>query len=95
MSFTTTDLSWINTGLLVTILVGSALGLVLIVSLFCCLFKQKRAGAEQDKSKGVGYNGSEKEEYGSRAIRGLTPDLCPPVGSQDYCNSPAPWQPLS
>ncbi|KAK1888167.1 Agouti-signaling protein [Dissostichus eleginoides] len=49
-----------------------------------------RAGAEQDKSKGVGYNGSEKEEYGSRAIRGLTPDLCPPVGSQDYCNSPAP-----
>ncbi|XP_063756566.1 carbonic anhydrase 12 isoform X3 [Eleginops maclovinus] len=53
-------------GLLVTILAGSALGLVLIVSLLCCLLKQKRAGAEQDKSKGVGYNGGEKDEYGSR-----------------------------
>lgn len=31
-----------SAGLLVPILVGSALGLVLIVSLVCCLLRQKR-----------------------------------------------------
>lgn len=59
--------SWINTGLLVPLLVGSALGLVLIVLLMCLLIRQKRACvAEQDKDKGVGYDIGERDEYGSR-----------------------------
>ncbi|CAJ1056647.1 carbonic anhydrase 12 isoform X3 [Xyrichtys novacula] len=53
-------------GLLVPILVGSSLGIVLIVSLICCLLRQKRSGAPQDKNKGAGYNIGEKDEYGSR-----------------------------
>ncbi|XP_065813269.1 carbonic anhydrase 12 isoform X3 [Labrus bergylta] len=66
VSFKEADESWINTGLLVPILVGSALGVVLIMSLICCLIRQKRAGPRQDKNKGAGYNIGEKDEYGSR-----------------------------
>ncbi|TMS05957.1 Alpha-mannosidase 2C1 [Larimichthys crocea] len=74
VSFKDADLSWINTGLLVPILVGSALGLVLIVSLIYCLLRQKRAGAQQDKSKGVGYNIGERDDvtlYVEVACNGL------------------------
>ncbi|XP_053175339.1 carbonic anhydrase 12 [Scomber japonicus] len=66
VSFKEGDLSWMNTGLLVPILVSSAMGLVLIVSLMCCILRQKRSGAEQDKSKGIGFNIGETDEYGSR-----------------------------
>ncbi|XP_029910610.1 carbonic anhydrase 12 [Myripristis murdjan] len=66
VSFKEADLSWMNLGILVSIVTASALGLVLIVCLICCLLKQKRSAANQDKSKGVGYNIGEKDEYGSR-----------------------------
>ncbi|XP_074532915.1 carbonic anhydrase 12 isoform X2 [Halichoeres trimaculatus] len=66
VSFKEADESWISTGLLVPILVGSSLGIILILSLICCLLRQKRSGASQDKNKGAGYIIGEKDEYGSR-----------------------------
>ncbi|XP_068596030.1 carbonic anhydrase 12 [Brachionichthys hirsutus] len=53
-------------GLLVPLLVGSSLGLVLIISVICCLLKEKRADVRQDKIKGGGYSIGERGEYGSR-----------------------------
>ncbi|XP_054862498.1 carbonic anhydrase 12 isoform X2 [Amphiprion ocellaris] len=66
VSFKEDDQSWINTGLLVPILVSSALGFVLLVSLLCCLLRQKRSAAEQDKSKRAAYNIGDRDECGSR-----------------------------
>ncbi|XP_056908677.1 carbonic anhydrase 12 isoform X3 [Takifugu flavidus] len=82
VSFKEGDPSWINTeidslkriitfspclsGLMVPAVVCSALGMVLIVSIICCLFRQKRSGAQQEKNQSVGYNIGEQDEYGSR-----------------------------
>ncbi|XP_047453514.1 carbonic anhydrase 12 isoform X2 [Mugil cephalus] len=66
VSFKEDEVSWINTGLLVPILVIAALGFILTVSLICCLLRKKRCAAEQDKSRHDGYNIGDKDEYGSR-----------------------------
>ncbi|XP_067358859.1 carbonic anhydrase 12 isoform X2 [Channa argus] len=65
VSFKEAELSWKNTGFLVSMLMGSLLGLVFTVSLICCLLRRKRSTAEQENSKGVGYNVGERVEYGS------------------------------
>ncbi|KAF3688794.1 Carbonic anhydrase 12 [Channa argus] len=54
-----------SAGFLVSMLMGSLLGLVFTVSLICCLLRRKRSTAEQENSKGVGYNVGERVEYGS------------------------------
>ncbi|XP_016522952.1 carbonic anhydrase 12, partial [Poecilia formosa] len=65
VSFKEDDSFWINTGLLVPILVScSILGVVLIVPLICCRLRQKRS--DQNKSKSVVYNIGDRDEYGSR-----------------------------
>ncbi|KAG7522534.1 hypothetical protein JOB18_024692 [Solea senegalensis] len=49
-----------DTGLLALILLGSALGLVLLFSLLYCLLRHNRSAAEQDKAKA-----RERDEYDS------------------------------
>ncbi|XP_037538852.1 carbonic anhydrase 12 [Nematolebias whitei] len=65
VSFKDDDLFWMN-GLLVPVLVLSALGFVLVVSLICCLLRRKRSAAEPNKSKHVAYTNGDRDEYGSR-----------------------------
>ncbi|XP_040927143.1 carbonic anhydrase 12 isoform X2 [Betta splendens] len=66
VSFKEDELPWSDSGLLVSVLVGSAVGLALIVSLVCCLVRRKRSSTEQDKSNGVGFSVGDRDEYGSR-----------------------------
>ncbi|XP_058500397.1 carbonic anhydrase 12 isoform X2 [Solea solea] len=60
VSFKGAELSWMDTGLLVPVLLGSALGLLLLFSLLYCLLRHNRSAAEQDKGKA-----RERDEYDS------------------------------
>ncbi|KAG9341243.1 hypothetical protein JZ751_019684 [Albula glossodonta] len=49
-------------GVLVSVVVASAIGLLLIVTLIWCLLRKRRAERDQQSAKDVMYKPGEKEE---------------------------------